>query len=105
MPEFRKAGETNEFDTAPIKAVNVEGWRVVVVKLGDAYYALEDSCPHERCTLSDGDLDGDGIVCPCHGSIINVKTGRVETGPAIVGSQVDTYQLQVQGNDILLVWS
>ncbi len=100
----RKAAQVDEFIASPIKGVNVDGWPIVVVKLGDDFYALEDNCPHERCLLSEGDIDYDGLVCPCHGSVINVRTGRVETGPAIVGSQIDTYQLRIDGNDILLVW-
>lgn len=105
MAEFRKAAQTDELESYPVKGVHIEGWRIALVKLGDGYYALEDDCPHEHCLLSEGDLEGDGLLCPCHGTIINVKTGRVETGPAIVGTRVDTYQIQVEGNDILLVWS
>ncbi len=105
MPELKKVAEKSALQSEPVIGVNVEGWRIALVRLGDEYYALEDDCPHERCHISDGLLEGDGLICPCHGSVIDVKTGRVETGPAIVGSHLDTYQLQVDGDDINLVWS
>ncbi len=37
-------------------------------------------CPHAGCTV---DYQGGQIVCPCHGSVFNARTGAVITGPAV----------------------
>ena len=70
MPELKKVAEKSALLSEPVIGVNVEGWRIALVRLGDEYYALEDDCPHERCHISDGLLEGDGANLPlprkCH---------------------------------------
>ena len=36
------------------------------------------------CSLSEGKLEGDVVVCPCHGSRFRVTDGAVVQGPATV---------------------
>lgn len=40
-------------------------------------------CPHEGCLCSS--IQGDDVVCPCHGSRFNIFTGDVVQGPATKG--------------------
>jgi nitrite reductase/ring-hydroxylating ferredoxin subunit len=48
--------------------------------------------------LSDGRLRNDLIQCPCHGSVFNVKTGRVVRGPA--QEPEPTFEVRLEGDDI-----
>jgi nitrite reductase/ring-hydroxylating ferredoxin subunit len=50
--------------------------------------------------LADGFLDGDLLECPLHGACFNIRTGKAETPPAF--ENVPTYQVKVEGSDILL---
>ena len=43
------------------------------------WVAFDDTCTHEECSLAEGELDGAVIVCPCHGSEFDVRTGDVLT--------------------------
>ena len=54
---------------------------------------------HDDGPLVEGKLDGHCIVCPRHGARFNVKTGE-QTMPAM--SPVPTYQVRIEGNDILI---
>jgi nitrite reductase/ring-hydroxylating ferredoxin subunit len=45
-------------------------------------HAIHDRCSHRGCSLSSGEMDGESIVCPCHGSTFSVRDGSVERGPA-----------------------
>ncbi len=61
----------------------VAGRPVCVGRLDDGWVAFDDTCTHEECPLSDGELDGAVVVCPCHGSEFDVRTGDVLTPPAL----------------------
>jgi len=62
--------------------VDVDGVDVVVIKLEDGFYALEDMCTHDGAEIASGELDGDEIICPRHGARFCVRTGAVKSAPA-----------------------
>jgi nitrite reductase/ring-hydroxylating ferredoxin subunit len=51
------------------------------VRRAEHVHALDDRCSHRGCLLHDGKLQGDTIVCPCHGSTFALD-GSVLKGPA-----------------------
>ena len=66
-----------------LSAVEIEGREIALAHLDDGTWAAFDNdCTHEECPLADGDLDEDRIVCYCHGSEFDVRTGEVLLGPA-----------------------
>jgi nitrite reductase/ring-hydroxylating ferredoxin subunit/uncharacterized membrane protein len=69
-------------ENTPVKVV-ADGVAVVLVRQGDAIYALRETCTHLGGPLSEGKIEGDGIRCPWHGSRFCLKDGRVLDGPAV----------------------
>jgi nitrite reductase/ring-hydroxylating ferredoxin subunit/uncharacterized membrane protein len=57
------------------------GTGVLLVRYEGSVHALIDRCSHRGCSLSEGALDGDEVVCPCHGSRFRLD-GRLIKGPA-----------------------
>lgn len=55
---------------------------VLLVKRRDEIFALDDVCSHAGCPLSQGRLEGDAIVCGCHGSTFRLRDGAVLHGPS-----------------------
>jgi nitrite reductase/ring-hydroxylating ferredoxin subunit/uncharacterized membrane protein len=55
---------------------------VVIVKRNGSLYALADRCSHRGGPLHEGDLDGDCISCPWHGTRFRLQDGSVERGPS-----------------------
>jgi uncharacterized membrane protein len=53
---------------------------VLLVKDDDLIYAIHDRCSHRGCSLSDGELEGEEIVCACHGSGSTGATARSRAG-------------------------
>ena len=45
-------------------------------------HALHDRCSHRGCLLSSGEVEGESITCPCHGSRFDLRDGSIERGPA-----------------------
>jgi 3-phenylpropionate/trans-cinnamate dioxygenase ferredoxin subunit len=43
------------------------GLDLALFKIGDAVYAIEDSCPHNGGSLSQGKVQGKRVKCPVHG--------------------------------------
>jgi 3-phenylpropionate/trans-cinnamate dioxygenase ferredoxin subunit len=62
------------------------------------FYALNDICTHEEFYLSDGELWGNDVECPQHGSRFNLATGKVTGLPAVVAAK--TYPVTVEGSEI-----
>lgn len=64
------------------RSVVVEDTPVFMLRHGDGLHALHDRCSHRGCPLSDGEIDGEVVVCACHGSRFRLEDGSVEHGPA-----------------------
>jgi nitrite reductase/ring-hydroxylating ferredoxin subunit len=55
--------------------------KIAVVNVDGEFFAFEDVCTHEQCPLSEGELDGDVVICDCHGGMFDVRTGEAIGGP------------------------
>ena len=88
-----KAGELAAFD--------VEGVRVAIANANGRFFAIDDTCTHEQCSLSaEGTLDGTVVTCGCHGAQFDVTTGQVLAPPAF--EPVKSYPLRVE-HDALVI--
>ena len=65
----------------PMRVV-VQDTPVLLLRDADQFFAIHDRCSHRGCSLSDGTVEGDEIVCPCHGSRFDRRDGSVRRGPA-----------------------
>ena len=56
--EFVTAIKTSEIPAGGITAIDVRGIRVAVANVGGTYYAFDDACTHEQCSLAEeGELE------------------------------------------------
>ncbi len=68
-------------DGQPTRAI-VDDTPVLLLKDGELIFAIHDRCSHRGCSLSEGEVDGEEIVCACHGSRFDRRDGAVKHGPA-----------------------
>jgi nitrite reductase/ring-hydroxylating ferredoxin subunit len=95
--EFVTAIKTDEIPVDGVKAIDVRGARIAVTSVGGTYYAFNDACTHEDCSLAEmGELAGTTVTCTCHGSEFDVRTGKVLAPPATV--PVKVYATRVAGD-------
>jgi cytochrome P450/nitrite reductase/ring-hydroxylating ferredoxin subunit len=80
---WHEIGPAGDASPGALRQVDVEGTLVCVGRVQEGWVAFGDTCPHEECPLSDGELDGTVVVCPCHGSEFDVCTGDVLSPPAL----------------------
>jgi len=95
--EYITAIKTNDVRVGNVKAIDVRGARIAVANVGGTYYAFDDACTHEECSLAEeGELAGTTLTCTCHGSEFDVRTGNVLAPPATV--PVKVYRTRVEGD-------
>ena len=51
--EFVTAIKTNEIPVGGVTAIDVRGTRIAVANVGGTYYAFDDECTHEQCSLAE----------------------------------------------------
>jgi 3-phenylpropionate/trans-cinnamate dioxygenase ferredoxin subunit len=88
-------GEARRFDVA--------GHAVCVAHCNDGFRAISDLCSHEDYSLAEGEVDPEecSIECWKHGSFFSLVTGEALTLPAT--RPVATYDLVVDGDDVVVV--
>ena len=97
--DFVTAVPTKEIAAGEVKAIDVRGARIAVANVDGAYYAFDDACTHEDCSLAEeGELTGATLTCTCHGSEFDVRTGNVLAPPATVPVRV--YRTRVDGDEL-----
>ncbi len=78
------AGALEDLPEGTPSEVEVDGAKVIVVRLGESVYAIGAICTHQEVDLVDGDVDADEctVECPKHGSQFDLVTGEALCLPA-----------------------
>ena len=89
------SGEARRFEVA--------GNRIALVRIEDDFYAIGDVCSHEDYSLSEGEVWADEceLECPQHGSMFDLLTGEPRSLPAT--TPVAVYDVEVDGDDVVVV--
>ena len=98
MPKFMKVATTDELEDQQAKLVEVAGQKIALFRVGEAFYALSDTCTHRGGPLSEGTVEGAEVTCPWHGARFDIKTGAVLGPPA--GREVRSYPVRLTGADV-----
>ena len=81
-----------------LRRVEIEGRAVCLGRTGEGWVAFQDTCTHEECSLADGELEGGVIVCPCHASEFDLRTGDVLCPPAL--DPLPIYEARVEAGEL-----
>jgi 3-phenylpropionate/trans-cinnamate dioxygenase ferredoxin subunit len=105
--KYVKAAQTSDLTTGSKKKILMEGKEILLTNIADQYYAIDNKCPHMGGSLFDGILEEGHITCPRHGSVFDVKTGRlVENGKILFlklkVNNTKSYPVKIEGTDILI---
>ena len=67
-----------------ILPAQVDGVELTLIRHAHGWTATDRDCPHAGCSLvRDGEVvDGSILVCNCHGSEFDLRTGEVLLDPA-----------------------
>ncbi len=99
MSEFVLVASTSELSENGTMLVEVDDRLVMLARVGDRYFALDDLCTHDGGPLSDGALGEDcTIACPRHGAKFDLATGAALTMPAT--QPTTAHEVRVEGDQI-----
>jgi len=80
---WHPAGPDDGSPDGMLRRIDIEGEPVCLGRVAGEWAAFADTCTHEECSLAGGELEGTVVVCPCHGSEFDVRTGDVLSPPAL----------------------
>jgi nitrite reductase/ring-hydroxylating ferredoxin subunit len=83
MAEWVKVADAGDVAEGEIVSYTVGDRSVAVANIDGDLQAFDDTCTHQGCSLSEGELDGTIVECPCHGGRFDVITGEVVGGPPL----------------------
>jgi nitrite reductase/ring-hydroxylating ferredoxin subunit/uncharacterized membrane protein len=81
-----------------LRRAEVDGLAIVLARVRGQVHALADRCAHRGGSLSEGELDGECVQCPLHGSLFSLADGSVERGPSAYPQPV--YEVRVENGRI-----
>lgn len=90
-----------DIEPGELALFEVAGRRIAVANANGRFFAIDDTCTHEQCSLAkEGTLEGTVVTCGCHGAQFDVTTGAVLAPPA--PQPVTTYRLRVDLDNLVL---
>ena len=95
-----KVASTKDLSAGKMIGVENSGQKMLVANINGSFHAIGNVCTHRGCKLSEGNLNGENVQCPCHGSVFNVKTGAVVKGPA--KNPEKSFKVRVDGDAVLV---
>ena len=99
MPEWVTIGAVDDVEPGKLRGVQLDDLWLAVAKLQDGpLAAFQEWCTHEECQLSEGDLEGERVVCYCHGAEFDIRTGAVLAGPAT--EPIEIYEIRALDGEL-----
>ncbi len=81
MDGFQKVCHISDLNNNCGKRFIVDDVDIAVFRLDDKVYALSNICPHQHSPLIyDSFIEDCFIVCPAHGWMFDLQTGKTPTG-------------------------
>ena len=97
-------GALSDFASGAACAVRLEDRELVVVRIDDDVYVLDDRCSHEAFWLSDGEVDAGTreIECARHGAMFDLVSGEPLSLPAT--KPVVRYDVTIRDGRVEVTW-
>ena len=100
MSEYTIVASVDEVQDGSTRLVEVDDRLVILSRIGDEYYCIDDICTHDGGTLSDGPHEGCEITCPRHGARFDLRTGKALSMPAT--QDTASHQVKVENGSIMI---
>lgn len=85
---YQKLAEIDQISEGKIYSFSKRYYDIAVVRKKDEYFAFEDICSHDGGSISDGEIEGNKVICPRHFAAFDIKTGEVLCMPATEGIKI-----------------
>ncbi len=89
-----------EFDDDGMVVRQLDGMDLLVCRVHDDFYAVEDHCSHARSTLHTGTRKEHIITCPLHGARFDLRDGACLGAPAM--RPIKSLATRVEGDQVIV---
>lgn len=100
MSEFFRVAGKNDLEDGANRLIEVDERLVILSRIGNDYFCIDDVCTHDGGTLSDGKFEGCEIECPRHGAKFDVRTGKAMCMPAT--QDTTAHEVKIDGDDVMV---
>jgi nitrite reductase/ring-hydroxylating ferredoxin subunit len=104
---YVRVADKSEIAMGKMKKFTLKSAEILIANVKGNYYAVDNMCTHFGGDLSEGELEGNIVICPVHGARFDITTGKVISPPAEALERPDiedlpTYLVKVE-NQYLMV--
>ena len=97
--EFTKICSLKDLSENKGKRFFIEENEIAIFLVKGEVFALSNHCPHQHSAMIfDGFLEDGCVVCPAHGWMFNLKTGKTPAG----GTGLESYETMVMGTNVFI---
>jgi len=97
MPTFVTVGCVGDIPDGDARTVVAPGKLIAVFRVGDQYFAIDDTCPHMGASLAGGLVESGIVTCPWHYWRFRLADGAWADNPRI---KIGCYPVHVVGDEI-----
>ena len=97
---FKKICRVSELKENQGKRFLINDVEVAVFKIEEEIFIVSNICPHQHTTIIyDGFIEDGCVVCPAHGWMFNLKTGKQPTG----ARGLDTFPVKIIDDEVYAI--
>lgn len=96
---FVFAAKEETLSTSEGLHVGIDGREYALFRIDGKVHAIDDACPHEGASLSEGEIENGVVSCPWHGWTFNACNG---CGIDPAGNDISSYETLVEEGKIYL---
>ncbi len=83
-----------------MREVTVADKEILIVRVGDDYFAIGAKCTHYGAPLETGALRGHQVMCPWHHACFDIRDGRQLESPGMDG--LPAYRVESRADGVYL---
>jgi cytochrome P450/nitrite reductase/ring-hydroxylating ferredoxin subunit len=81
--------------------VDAIGRPLLVARIGGRFHAIDAICSHAGGRLEDGDIEKGCVVCPVHGAVFSLTTGKV-SAHTDWATDLQSFEVTAEGNELFV---
>ena len=98
--EYTRVCKVSELKESRGKRFLINDVEVAVFKVNGEIYVLNNTCPHQHTTvIYDGFIEEGCVVCPAHGWMFDLKTGKQPTG----AKGLESYPIKIINDEVFVI--
>lgn len=97
--EYKEVCLLSDLRESEGKKFFINDTEIALFKIDNEVFALSNRCPHQQSAMIyDGFIEEGCVVCPVHGWMFNLKTGRLPTGQ----KGLTSYAVRVENDKVFV---